>query len=128
MITLTDGTQIEYHASFSFPRHVFLKMKQEDKDMLRRERAAYHENRRNRAEIQELRSHIQGQSGASDISSANPPADMSVSNRTQVSQISTGTSIMGGRNEQANSRQQARQVGVVITQRHLKSASPAVKV
>ncbi len=34
MITLTDGSQIEYHASFSFPRHVFLKMKQEDKDML----------------------------------------------------------------------------------------------
>jgi hypothetical protein len=23
MITLTDGSQIEYHASFSFPRHVY---------------------------------------------------------------------------------------------------------
>jgi len=34
MITLTDGTQIEYHASFSFPRHVFMKMKQEDKDLV----------------------------------------------------------------------------------------------
>jgi hypothetical protein len=32
MITLTDGTQIEYHASFNFPRHTFLKMKQEDRD------------------------------------------------------------------------------------------------
>jgi hypothetical protein len=25
-ITLTDGTQIEYHASFNFPRHIFMKM------------------------------------------------------------------------------------------------------
>jgi hypothetical protein len=32
MITLTDGTQIEYHASFNFPRHIYLKMKQEDQD------------------------------------------------------------------------------------------------
>jgi hypothetical protein len=34
MITLTDGTQIEYHASFNFPREVYLKMKQEDNDTL----------------------------------------------------------------------------------------------
>jgi hypothetical protein len=57
MITLTDGSQIEYHASFNFPRHVYLKMKQEDKDTLKRERAAYNRthgrvDRRN--EIQEL--------------------------------------------------------------------------
>jgi hypothetical protein len=32
MITLTDGTQVEYHSSFNFPRHVYLKMKQEDRD------------------------------------------------------------------------------------------------
>lgn len=40
MIALTDGSQFEYHPTFSFPRHVFLKFKQEDKEMLRRERAA----------------------------------------------------------------------------------------
>jgi hypothetical protein len=45
MITLTDGTQIEYHASFNFPRNVYLKMKQEDRDMLKRERAAYNQRR-----------------------------------------------------------------------------------
>ena len=44
MITLTDGTQIEYHASFNFPRNVYLKMKQEDRDTLKRERAAYNQN------------------------------------------------------------------------------------
>jgi hypothetical protein len=27
MITLTDETQIEYHASFNFPRLLYLKMK-----------------------------------------------------------------------------------------------------
>jgi hypothetical protein len=54
MITLTDGTQIEYHASFNFPRHVYLKMKQEDRDTLKRERATYNQSRGrsgNRCEI-----------------------------------------------------------------------------
>ena len=61
-ITLTDGTQIEYHASFNFPRHVYMKMKPEDRDTLKRERAAYNNTtgRNNRSsEIQELRSQIQ---------------------------------------------------------------------
>ena len=61
MITLTDGTQVEYHASFNFPRHVYLKMKQEDRDTLKRERATYNQNRGRgaRSEIQELRTQIQ---------------------------------------------------------------------
>ena len=29
MVTLTDRTQIECHGSYNFPRHVYLKMKQE---------------------------------------------------------------------------------------------------
>lgn len=33
MITLTDGSQIEYQASLSFPRHIYLKMKQDDRDI-----------------------------------------------------------------------------------------------
>ena len=69
MITLTNGSQIEYHASFSFPRHVYLKFKPEDKETLRRECAAYNENRRNRAEIQELRSQVNEQS----TTQASPP-------------------------------------------------------
>ncbi|KAI2507357.1 hypothetical protein MHU86_7077 [Fragilaria crotonensis] len=102
MITLTDGTQIEYHASFNFPGHVYMKMKQEDRDTLKRERTAYNQNRgrsSSRSEIQELRSQIQElqqQTG----STAQPPTD-TVSVRSQVSQITTGTNIMGGRNEQA---------------------------
>ncbi len=55
-ITLTDGTQVEYHAYFNFPRHsiLFTKRQPEDKDTLRRERQCYNKNRRSRAEIQEL--------------------------------------------------------------------------
>lgn len=37
-ISLTDGQQIEYHVSFNFPQHIFLKMKPEDKVTLWRER------------------------------------------------------------------------------------------
>ena len=61
IITLTDRTQIEYHASFNFPRHhVYLKMKQEDRDTLKRERATYQQrNGRNRNEIAELGSQVQ---------------------------------------------------------------------
>ena len=37
-ITLTDGTQKEYHVFFYFPRHIFMKMRPEDKETLWRER------------------------------------------------------------------------------------------
>ena len=61
MIRLTDGTHMEYHASFNSPRHIFLKrMKQEDKDTLKREHAAYRDKQSNRKSyIQELCSQIQ---------------------------------------------------------------------
>ena len=37
MITLTDGTQIEFHSSFSFPpRHAYMEMKPQDKKTLGR--------------------------------------------------------------------------------------------
>jgi hypothetical protein len=67
MITLTDGSQIEYHALFNFPRHTYLKMKQEDRDTLKRERAACNqrhgrgscsEKHELRTQIQELQQHI----------------------------------------------------------------------
>ncbi len=41
MITLTDRSQVEYHPSFSFPQHVYLKFKPEDKENLWRKHAAY---------------------------------------------------------------------------------------
>jgi len=123
-ITLTDGSQIEYHASFNFPKHVYMKMKQEDRDTLKRERAAYNERNgrtstRN-SEIQELRSQIEELRGS--VSGNTPPTDsVSVSNRSQVSQMTSSNSIMGGRNEQANARQ-ARRAAAVVTKRHVQSA------
>jgi hypothetical protein len=125
MITLTDGTQIEYHASFNFPRHVYLKMKQEDRDTLKRERAAYNQSRGrgNRSEIQELRSQIQELQSQAGSTATQPPTD-SVSVRSQVSQITTGTNIMGGRNEQTEQRN-ARRIAVVRTERRLKTTATA---
>jgi hypothetical protein len=93
--------------------------------MLRRERAAYKESRRNRAEIHELRTQIQDQGGTV-VTHSTPPTDVSISQRTQVSQLSTGNSIMGGRNEQANNRN-LRRAGAVITTRHVKASTPANK-
>ncbi|KAI2500086.1 Reverse transcriptase (RNA-dependent DNA polymerase) [Fragilaria crotonensis] len=120
-ITLTDGTQIEYHASFSFPRHVYMKFKQEDKDMLRRERAAYNETRRNRNEIQELRTHLTDSVQAPDVATQPVPLDtITVSQRNQMSQLTTDHSVMGGRNEQARNRQN-RRIAAVITKRHVRS-------
>ena len=124
MITLTDGTQIEYHASFNFPRHVYLKMKQEDKDTLKRKREAYHQTRGGRGggsrEIQELRSQIQAlQQQANGGSVGSPPTDAG-SVRSQISQITTGTNVMGGRNEQAANRE-ARRAAAVVTTRHLRT-------
>ena len=124
MITLTDGTQIEYHASFNFPRHVYLKMKQEDRDTLKRERAAYQQrNGRNRNEIAELRSQVQELMSVA--SNQSPPTDsVSISNRSHISQVTTAnTSIMGGRNEQAANRH-SRQAGAVVTKRHVQAANP----
>ena len=123
MITLTDGSQIEYHASFNFPRHTYLKMKQEDRDNLKRERAAYNQrNGRNNREIQELRSQIQELQQSNSSTSA-PPTD-TVSVRSQVSQITANNSIMGGRNEQANNRD-ARRTAAVVTKRHVRSTGKA---
>ena len=118
MITLTDGTQVEYHASFNFPRHVYLKMKQEDRDTLKRERATHNQNRGRgaRSEIQELRTQIQELQ--SQAGSTTQPTTDSVSVRSQVSQITTGTNIMGGRNEQAEQRN-VRRAAEVRTKRHL---------
>jgi hypothetical protein len=130
MITLTDGSQIKYHASFNFPRHVYMKMKQEDRETLKRERAAYRTSDGSggcstRSEIQELRSQIQelqnNAGSASSTVASNPLPDV-VSVRSQVSQLTTGQSIMGGRNEQAQQRN-AQRTAAVTTQRHLRSST-----
>jgi hypothetical protein len=122
MITLTDGTQIEYHASFNFPRHTYLKMKQEDRDTLKRERASYNQrNGRGTREIQELRAQIQELQRQSSGSTTTTPTD-TVSVRSQVSQITAHNSIMGGRNEQASNRH-ARRTAAVVSKRYVQSTA-----
>ena len=99
IITLTDGQNIEYHPSFSFPSQVLQKMKQADKERLKRERADYKKRK------------------ASEISTTSHFSQVNTDHATQVSQLSQGTApnnnvasypsgstIMGGRNERANTR------------------------
>ena len=43
IITLTDGQKVEYHASFNFPKHIYMKMKEEDREIMRRERQQYND-------------------------------------------------------------------------------------
>ena len=123
MITLTDGSQIEYHASFSFPRHIHMKFKPEDKETLRRERAAYVENQRQRAKIQELRSQISVQTNGT-ADNVSPPDNISVSHRSQVKPMlaSGQASAVGGRNEQAQNRQN-RRIAAVTTRRQVQSST-----
>jgi hypothetical protein len=106
-----------------------MKFKPEDKETLRREQAAYNESRRNRNEIQELRSQLSEQQGLQPASSTAPPVDaISVSQRSQVSQVTTGQhSIMGGRNEQAQIRQN-RRAAAVVTMQHVRSTTPVTRL
>ena len=108
-ITLKDGQKIEYHPSFKFPDALYEKFTNEQKDMLKAQRDAYNgrdtngNNNNNyggnarqiqqqmRQELDEIRS----------IMSNSVPGSVS------VSQVSTGSTIMGGRNEQANKRKRA---------------------
>ena len=106
IITLTDGQRVEYHASFNFPRHVFEKMKQEDKDRLKRERAAYKEAKRMKTRIQELETSVSSQGGG--IASVTPTREIKVAstendNSSLVSDVSR-TTMMGGRNERQMQR------------------------
>ena len=101
IITLSDGNKIEYHPSFSFPSHIFQKMKQGDKDRLKRERAEYKKRK------------------ASEISTVQAPPvnQVQADHHTQISQLTQGitrnddqsthqgsSTIMGGRNERVNNR------------------------
>jgi hypothetical protein len=95
-----------------------MKFRPEDKETLRRERAAYNEQRRNRAELQELRT----QASVVPVQVSLPVDAASVSQRSQVSQVTTGVSVMGGRNEQAQNRQN-RRIAAVTTTRHVKSST-----
>ena len=101
IITLIDGNKNEHHPSFSFPSHIFQKMKQGDNDRLKRERAEY--KKRKVSEISTVK--------------APPINQVQTDHHTQVSQLTQGiiknddqstqhgtNAIMGGRNERVNNR------------------------
>ena len=108
IIKLIDGQNIEYHPSFSFPSHIFQKMIPSDKERLKQERADY--KKRKASEISTV-------SPVSQATTNAPVQQINPDNVTQVSQLSqgstihnnatsypSGSTIMGGRNERANTR------------------------
>ena len=108
IIKLVDGQNIEYHPSFSFPSHIFQKMKPNDKERLKRERAEYKKRKA---------SEISTATPVSQITTNVPVPQVNPDHVTQVSQLSQGTTtpnnatsypsgstIMGGRNERTNTR------------------------
>eukprot|EP00978_Attheya_sp_CCMP212_P032253 scaffold125014_cov51-Attheya_sp.AAC.2 len=48
---------------------------------------------------------------------------MTVGQQSQISQVTTGSTMMGGRNEQSSNRQ-GRRIGDVQTVRHIKTSRP----
>jgi hypothetical protein len=93
-ITLTDGKRIDAHASYNFPRHIWAKIPQNEKDRLTEERRQY------------KRSRNQGQNQNSQQASLTQSqvSDMSLSNAGSNDASNGGNSIMGGRREQASLR------------------------
>lgn len=77
LVALTDGQQIEYHASFNFPRHILINMTPEGTETLkeRRHQSTHHKTRSSQtAPTQELCSQVQELGGT--LGSLNsPPTD-----------------------------------------------------
>ena len=98
-------------------------MRPEDKETLCCKWQTYNATCQNRAEIQELRSQVQ-ELGHTVATQSTPPTDtISVSQSSQVSQLTTtNNSIMGERNEQTQNRQ-ARRAGAVTTRHHIQSST-----
>ena len=102
IITLSNGDKIEYHASFRYPDNIYQLFTGEQKELLHSERTAYCEgqgnNNNDRRQIQQqMRQDIDNlRSIVSDLPST-------IGGRN-INEMSTGNSIMGGRNEQSNKR------------------------
>lgn len=121
-IVLMNNKRIKYHPSYRFTWEEMNQMTQGQKDRLARERAEYRQSqgrgpRRNVREsvaemsrqIAELRNQIvTGSVGGQDDGQSVPgQVSTGATQRTQVSQVTIG-SAFGGRNEQAQQRQQGR--------------------
>jgi hypothetical protein len=78
LVALTDGQQIEYHASFNFPRHILINMTPEGTKTLKRERqSTHHKTCSSQTAIQELCSQVQELGGT--LGSQNSPPTDSIS-------------------------------------------------
>jgi hypothetical protein len=103
-ITLKDGQKIEYHPSFRFTDALYEKFTNEQKDMLKSQRNAYNGRTtdstssygNNNRQIQEQMRH--------ELDEIRSIMSRAVPNSVTLGQLSTGSTIMGGRNEQANKR------------------------
>ena len=98
MITLTDGSQIEYHASFKFPQHIYDKFNKEDKARLHAEREEYKKNKRQRISIDEVMTRVQA------LEKTVPTTVSTDAEATQISQLTTGTTKFGGKNNKVQKK------------------------
>ena len=94
-ITLTDRKQVKYHPSFQISSKVYAQMKQSDKELMYQQREEYKRQHNSRSSI----------STTSTIPQATPveqqqSANQSAAAQAQISQVSQGSTMMGGRNEQ----------------------------
>ena len=102
IITLTDGQKIEYHPSFMFPNHIFNKMKQQDKDRLSRERSEHKKRKAN--EITTLTAPmplVHTSKSMAEISQVTQSSE-----KPNARDNNPGSTMMGGRNERANTRRE----------------------
>ena len=118
-IVLKNRQHIQYHPSYLFTREELQQMTQGQRDRLKRERAEYRERQgissrqqrtTQRQQIQALMSEVATLRSVQEQMSI--PGDINVNRRTDVSQVTTGSSgggIIGGRNQQARQCQQRQQ-------------------
>ena len=134
MITLTNGKQIEFHPSFNFSGEIYGKMRQEDKDNLRNLRTE-HKRQRQIQSIGQYNNEMAYPNSQQNYPNQNyqrfpqyvsqpsynqiqsttmvppppppppPPARIDAQLSSQVSQVSAGSTFMGGRNEQSHQAQ-----------------------
>jgi hypothetical protein len=99
-ITLSDGQEVEYHASFHFPPAIFNKMKDADRERMLCERKEYKSRDQNcdqSRQIQQLHQQLNvvhsvngGQSQHQLPHHAPAPSDISVGQASQISQFTEG--------------------------------------
>jgi hypothetical protein len=110
-ITLQDGQEIKYHASFHFAPTIYNKMKDTDKDRMHRERKEYSRTKGHPGQSRQIQELQQQLSVARSVQLQQPPANhISAGHVSQISQVTEGTrypqsTMFGGRNEQASHRQ-----------------------